>query len=387
MVVGLVLLWPSHRHLSVDPLLKPSRVVNASVTAVEATRCDAQDTAISSAADDCLHATFRLRSGVVTELDIDPRTAQPRVSVGDNVKLSVYDNATGMPVYVLTDFQRNLPLLLMGLLTAAVVIAVARWRGFAALVGVGLTGAGLLGFVLPALLDGRSPVLVALTGAGALLPVLLYLAHGFSARTSSALAGTLLALCLCAGLSVLSVHLTQINGLSNEDAVTLRGFDTRLDITQLLICGFIIGALGALNDVTITQASAVWELSDSGATPRESYRRAMRIGRDHIASSVYTLVFAYAGSALPLLLFVSVLNLPITQVASSNLIAIELVRTMVGTSGLVAAVPLTTAVAALTAPTRSTSATDDVLEPVRQQPPEPEDAGRQLVPPFAWDEP
>ena len=355
-VAGLVLLWPGDvRTSDATRDVVPAEVVDAEVTAVRVAPCGslAEEEAGATGAQQCLLATFALQGGpdegTEQQLEIDPSAGQPEVAVGDDVRLSLYVDAVGTTTYAFTDFQRGRPLLLLGLLTAAVVVAVARWRGLAAVLGIGVAGVGLIAFVLPALLDGKPPLLVALTAAGALLPLLLYLAHGPSARTSAALAGTLLSLALCAVLSVLAVEAARLTGLSSDDAVALQGFDRDLDVTQLLICGFVIGALGALNDVTITQASAVWELSAGGAGVRESYARAMRIGRDHIASSVYTLVFAYAGTALPLLLVFVVLDRPALDVVGSDLIAVEVVRTLVGTLGLVASVPITTALAALAA--------------------------------------
>jgi uncharacterized membrane protein len=217
----------------------------------------------------------------------------------------------------------------------------------AAIAGVTISALGIGHFVIPALLAGRSPVVVALVGASALLFVVLYLAHGFSARTSAALVGTLAGLGLCVLLSTWATAATRITGLTSEDSLALQGFSVKLDLHQLLICGFVIGALGALNDVTITQASAVWELRATDVTipSRTLYRRAMRIGRDHIASSVYTLLFAYAGAALPTLLVLTLLGRPLGQVVNGDWASVELVRATVAILGLVAAVPITTAVA------------------------------------------
>lgn len=346
-LVSLVVLWPAERTRVPDAdQFVPDAVVAARVVEVREVDCGSVEVE-----GRCQQVAFDLGDGAQQEVEVDPGAGQPRLVVGDAVKLAKYVDVDGLETYALVDFQRDRPLLLLGLLTAVVVVAVARWRGLAAILGVGVTAVGVVVFVLPAILEGSSPVPVALTASSALLFVVLYLAHGFSARTSAALVGTLLSLGICAALSSLSVDLTRITGLSSEETVALQGFASQVDVRELLLCGFVIGALGVLNDVTITQSSAVFELraSDPLASRLAVYRRAMRIGRDHIASSVYTLVFAYAGAALPLLLVFTLLDRPVGQVLTGDLIAVELVRTAVGTIGLVLSVPITTAVAALVA--------------------------------------
>lgn len=346
-LVSLVVLWPTERTRVADAeQFVPDAIVAARVVEVREVDCGSVEVE-----GICQQVAFELDSGGRQEVEVDPGAGQPRLTVGDDVKLAKYVDVDGLETYALVDFQRDRPLLALGLLAALVVVAVARWRGLAAIVGVGVTAVGVVGFVLPAILEGSSPVAVALTASSALLFVVLYLAHGFSARTSAALVGTLLSLAICAALSSLSVDLTRITGLSSEETVALQGFASGVDVRELLLCGFVIGALGVLNDVTITQSSAVFELraSDPLASRLAVYRRAMRIGRDHIASSVYTLVFAYAGAALPLLLVFTLLDRPVGQVLTGDLIAVELVRTAVGTIGLVLSVPITTAVAALVA--------------------------------------
>ncbi|MDP3712610.1 MAG: YibE/F family protein [Mycobacteriales bacterium] len=346
-LVSLVVLWPAERTRAADAdQFVPDAVVAARVVEVREVDCGSVE-----AEGRCQQVAFELNGGERQEVEVDPGAGQPRLVVGDAVKLAKYVDVAGLETYALVDFQRDRPLLLLGLLTAVVVVAVARWRGLAAILGVGVTAVGVVVFVLPAILEGSSPIAVALTASSALLFVVLYLAHGLSARTSAALVGTLLSLGICAALSSLSVDLTRITGLSSEETVALQGFAAGVDVRELLLCGFVIGALGVLNDVTITQSSAVFELraSDPLASRLAVYRRAMRIGRDHIASSVYTLVFAYAGAALPLLLVFTLLDRPVGQVLTGDLIAVELVRTAVGTIGLVLSVPITTAVASLVA--------------------------------------
>ncbi|HSV68118.1 MAG TPA: YibE/F family protein [Mycobacteriales bacterium] len=267
---------------------------------------------------------------------------------GEAVRVGrVQDPSGGAATYVFDDVVRGAPLGWLAAAFAVVMVAVARWRGLAALACLGLTYLVLVAFVLPALLDGRSATMVALVGAAAILFVVLYLAHGFSARTSAALLGTLLSLALTGLLAWVAVGATRLTGLSEETVPYLQAAASRVSISGLLLCGLIIGALGVLNDATVTQASAVLDLHDAhpGSPPIGLYRSAMRIGRDHIASTIYTLVVAYAGSALPALLLFSISGRSAHDVLTGDEIAGEIVRGLIGGIGIAASVPITTAVA------------------------------------------
>ncbi len=209
----------------------------------------------------------------------------------------------------------------------------------------------VVGFLLPALLDGKPAIPVALVAGAVILYAVLYLAHGVSLKTSSALLGTLAAMVLAAVLSYLCIELTHLTGLSEEQNTNVQTYIEHIDITGLLLAGFIIGSLGVLNDVTITQASSAFELAelDKHASRRKVFGGAMRVGRDHIASTVYTLVLAYAGGALPLLLLFSVSGRPLQDVLVGDAVAIEIVRSAVGGIALALSVPLTTAIAVILA--------------------------------------
>jgi uncharacterized membrane protein len=239
----------------------------------------------------------------------------------------------------------------LGLVFAVAVVVLGRWRGVRALLGLVITFVVLTAFVLPAILDGRSPVWVAVVGAAAALLVNLYLAHGFDLRTTTAVLGTLASLALIAALAALFVAATHLTGLADEEAGYLQALSSQVDVRGLLLGGIIIGSLGVLDDVTITQASAVWELHEANPSygPRQLYRSALNIGRDHIASVVNTLVLAYAGASLPLLVLFVEANRGLGDVLTGETVAAELVRTLVGSIGLVASVPITTALAAAVA--------------------------------------
>ena len=232
-------------------------------------------------------------------------------------------------------------------------IALGRWRGVAALVGLGASIAVLVRFVLPALLEGTEPVLVAVVGSSAIAFLALYLAHGFRSMTTVALLGTLGALALTVALAWAFTEAARFSGFTSEEAFVVQlGTRGGVDLAGLVLAGMVLGALGALDDVTVTQASAVWELRTTNPrlTRRGLARAGMRIGSDHVASTVNTLALAYAGAALPLLILFVLSRQSLGTVANSEIIATEIVATLVGSIGLVAAVPLTTWLAVVIAP-------------------------------------
>ncbi len=251
--------------------------------------------------------------------------------------------------YAFHDFSRAVPLQLLAVVFVLLVVGVARWRGLAALVGLALGYLTVLKFMLPALRSGSDPALVSFVGCVAIMVVILYVAHGVSAKTTTALLGTVAGLAVTAVLARWAVGATHLNGLNGENSLTLTqlvGLDT---LRGVVVCGLILAGLGILNDVTVTQASAVWELREHAPHlgARRLFGSGMRIGRDHLASTVYTIAFAYAGAALPTLLLIDLYARPLGQVLTTGEIAEEVVRTLVGGIGLILAIPLTTAIAAV----------------------------------------
>ena len=257
-------------------------------------------------------------------------------------------------IYQFADFDRRMVLLGVAIVFAVVVVLLGGWRGATALVGLVISVLILLMFVLPAILDGRSAVLVAVFGSAAIAYVTMYLAHGFGRMTTIALFGMTSALALTAVLSAIVVELARFTGFVTEETSLLTFFEG-IDVTGLLLAGIVLGAAGALDDVTITQAATVWELkaADPSLGSTGLFRRALRVGRDHIASIVNTLLLAYAGASLPLLVLFVLARQSLGTIANSEVVAIEIVRTLVGSIGLVAAVPLTTWLAARFAPNGS----------------------------------
>ena len=297
---------------------------------------------------------FRLRlsqgpdKGETIKLEFPESPTTPDLDAGDRVVLSYNPSAEPGFEYQFADRQRRPVLLWLAVLFAVAVVLLGRLRGLAALVGLGATLVVLLQFVLPAILDGKSPVWVAVFGASAIAYLALYLAHGFRTMTTVALLGTLAALAVTVVLASVFTALAEFSGLATEEAVLVNIGAEGVDLSSLVLAGMVIGALGALDDMTVTQASAVWELR--AANPRfkrrDLSRSAMRIGRDHVASTVNTLALAYAGAALPVLILLVQSRQSLGTVANSETVAVEIVRTLVGSIGLIASVPLTTWLAA-----------------------------------------
>jgi uncharacterized membrane protein len=297
-------------------------------------------------------------AGDFVEIELDPVVVANGVEDGDTLVLTRDAATEGAASYLFYDYERDTPMVVLAVAFAVVVGLVARLRGLASLVGLAFAFFVLLQFVLPGLLGENSPTLVSLVGSAAIMFVVLYLAHGFSARTTTALVGTLFGLTLVAVMGSLAVSVARLTGLTTEEAVTLQGYDPTLVFSGLVLAGVVVAGLGVLNDVTITQASAIWQLHevDPSMTWRELYTRGMAVGRDHIASTVYTIVFAYAGAALPLLLLVEIYPTPMGTQITSSAFAEEIIRTLVGSIALVLAVPVTTAAGAFFAKAADTEA-------------------------------
>lgn len=268
------------------------------------------------------------------------------------------DIAPSGDIYVFEDFERRLPLTVLAGVFAVLVVLVGRLRGLGALAGLLLAYAMIAFFVLPALREGSNAVAVALSSAVLIMTVLLYLAHGFSARTTAALLGTVLGVAMAAGLAVWASGAARLTGIVDEETAVLSSLTGGVDLSGIVLAGIIIAGLGVLNDVTITQVSAVWEVHDAapGRSFGQLFRSGMRIGRDHLASTVYTIAFAYAGAALPTLLLIDLYGRPLEQVLVSAPIAEEIVRTAVGSIGLILAIPVTTAIAAAAVASRGRAA-------------------------------
>ncbi|HTI20479.1 MAG TPA: YibE/F family protein [Kutzneria sp.] len=308
----------------------------------------------------------------ITEpMPIEPST--PRFTVGDKVVLGYNGADPNDPgSYQLLDFQRGFPLALLGVLFAAAVLILGRMQGLKALGALVLTFVVIVLFVLPAMVAGKDPLTVGVVGAAVIMFLVLYLTHGLSARTSTAVVGTLVSLGLIGVLGWLFSAVASLTGLDEDTANLISVLGHGIDVRGLLLAGIVIGSVGVLDDVTVTQTSAVWELRRANPKLgwRDLYAAGLRIGRDHMSSSVNTLVMAYAGAALPLLLAYSASGRGLTDLLTAETVAQELVRTLVGSIGLVASVPITTFLAAMIA-RQETIEEPAVAEPAEVPEPEP----------------
>ena len=364
-LVGLVALWPGNvsDHVNADAAgysVPGVTYPHATISGVEEIACDGlPGSTPGQSSNACATITATVSDGEGTgDVASVPLTQALYASgavVGDSVVLIRVPPGDGQPAsYQFSDFDRRTPLIVMSIVFAVVVVAVARWRGLASLLGLAFAAFILVKFMFPALVAGQNPVVVGLIGSSAIMFVVLYAAHGFSARTTTALVGTLFGLVLSAALGQAATRWAHLTGVASEDDYILAAATPDLLLTSVVVCGIIVAGLGVLNDVTITQASAVWELADGHYLDengnalrlrnRDLFARAMRIGRDHIASTVYTIAFATAGASLSVLLLIAVYDRPLLQVLQTEQFSDEIVRTLVGSIGLVLAVPLTTAI-------------------------------------------
>jgi uncharacterized membrane protein len=216
----------------------------------------------------------------------------------------------------------------------------------------------ILRFIIPGIASGADPVTISLIGAAVILATSLFLSHGVNGKTLTALAGTTASLVVTAILASLAIDMAHLTGLGDEDSRTLRILTQgAISSEGLLLSAIIIGSLGVLDDVCVAQSSAVFELR--AANPflgaRDLFSRAMNIGRDHIASTVNTLFLAYTGSALPLLVILSLQTEPLGTLVNREFLSTEVLRTLVGSIGIVASVPVTTALAAFVSRSLSSS--------------------------------
>ena len=342
-VVGVVLLWPGDRGGFEDPLLLDADPIGAEVVSVTEVTC-------SYGADVCDLVGFDMDGGPYAgETGALELAAGSGFSVGDRIQVIAFESEAGAVVYSFFEFERTRPLGVLVVLFAVAVVLLGRWRGVGALAGLVFSLLVIVKFALPALLDGSSPTIVALVTASLVAFAALFLAHGVTVSTAVALLSTLSSLLLTVVLSWLFVDAANLTGLTDESSTLLSGLAEGIDARGILLAGIMIGSLGVLDDVTVTQVSAVWELKhlQPDAGPRDLVRPAMRIGRDHVSSTVNTLFLAYAGAALPLLLLFTEAGQSLGDVVTREVVATEVVRALVGSIGLVASVPISTWLAAL----------------------------------------
>ena len=291
--------------------------------------------------------------------------ATPRLSPGDAIRVSPNTGGFGdvplEPVagadpsqapYGFVDFERRAPLGWIALIFIVLVIALGRRVGFLSLVGLGVGLVLVTAFVVPAILEESSPFAVGLVGSFAAMFATIVLVYGIGAKSLAALLGTAASLLATALLAVVGVKVAHITGTVTEEATLVRSLSSGgVSLQGLVLAGILIATLGVLNDVTVGQASTVLALrrADPAQEIADLYREGIAVGRDHLGATVNTLVFAYAGASLPLLLIFSSQGIGIGDAINREIVATEIVAALVGSIGLILAVPLTTITAALLA--------------------------------------
>jgi uncharacterized membrane protein len=343
-LIGALLLWPvGDREGVLDPAGLSSEPLGAQVRDAAVEQCS-YDSNTS-----CRTLTIEITEGdTAGDIWIWEQPADSALRAGDDILVTRAELPDGTTIYSFYDFERSTPLLALVVLFVVCVLLLGRWRGLGAIGGLAASMVVIIGFMLPSLLDGNSPVAVALVSAGAIAFIALYLAHGFTAATNVALLSTFASLLITGTLAWIFIRAAHFTGFTDESTFFLDALGVTVDARGILLAGIVIGSLGVLDDVTVTQVSAVGQLrrSQPDATAAELYRSALTIGRDHISSTVNTLVLAYAGASLPLLLLFTETQQGFGGVAVREIVAVEVVRALVGSIGLVASVPISTWLAA-----------------------------------------
>jgi uncharacterized membrane protein len=353
-IAGMIVLWPGSVESRVAQGITTDNE-RAHVDSVRETFCAGFNT------QKCqfVHATIESGSeqGKRIVVQLSAQGFDPDVDPGDEIRVAKAPKPPkGAPAvagtgYTLYDFERRKPMFILGGLFALVVVVFARWRGLLSLVGLGISLVIVLLFVVPAILDGKSALLVAVVGSVVIAYTTIPLAHGWGPKSLAALLGSVASLLLTALLAVVFTHATHLTGLSSEEAIFLQIGAAQVSLPGLLLAGMVIGALGVLDDVTISQASTVMALRR--ANPGLKFNRlsglALDVGRDHVSATVNTLVLAYVGASLPILLLFSAADLGVGNALNLEVVAKEVVATLVGSIGLITAVPITTALTALLA--------------------------------------
>lgn len=300
-------------------------------------------------------AIVKLNSGEVLEADLGLLPADlsveglPSFKAGEQVELYFSPSPSGGVQYVVSDWVRRPALLVLLGLFLLVSVVVARYKGLRAFIATTTSLMIVVAFIVPRILDGWNPMLVSLLGVGGILILAIYFVHGLSWSTTAALIGTFAAVIVTMLLGIGFTEWAHLTGFGSDEAMMINAGATQVNLKGLLLAGLLIGALGALTDITIVQASVIRELAHVNPefSSLELYKRGMNVGNDHVGSLVNTLVLAYTGAALPLFILLSLNDFTLARALNIELVAAEVVHTLVGSIGLVLAVPLTTFIAAV----------------------------------------
>jgi uncharacterized membrane protein len=355
-IIGLVSLRPTGER-DIDPAAGRAQTVErATVEAVRRIDCRAPGRA------ECSRVTVEIRTGPDAgkraRFTVGETSSDARLAVGDRIRVYRLELPEGAQVagrqvdrYGFSDFERGRSLLWLTVLFCALVLISGRFRGLRALVGLGLSLVIVIEFIVPAILDGRSPLGVALVGSLAVMLVTIPLAHGVGAKGLAAMLGTSVSLLLTALLASLATDAVHLTGISSEETTYIQAVAGAISLQGLLLAGMVIGALGVLDDLTVSQSSTVIALRRANPSfqVRGLARAALEVGHDHIAATVNTLVLAYAGASLPVLLIFAIGGTSFVDAVNTEAVADQVVAMLVGSIGLIAAVPVTTFLAAVLA--------------------------------------
>jgi len=270
------------------------------------------------------------------------------LDTGDRFYFNYNVYIDGSESYAVTNIDRRVPLMLFVALFAFAVIALGGWQGVRSLIALGVSFLAIFYVLLPGLLAGYSPLLLSFLVAAGILFGAIFFTHGFNRESFVAYGGTMLAVGLTGILAIIAVSASSLTGFASDESVYLNfNTDGVLDFTGLLLGAIIVGVLGVLDDIAVTQAAVVVELygSNKSLSPREVYRRALRVGREHVGALVNTLVLAYAGASLPLLMYFYLAPVGFWSLINSELFATEIIRAVVGSIGLILTVPIVTGLA------------------------------------------
>lgn len=265
--------------------------------------------------------------------------------VGDKVLLTMAKDENGNMVFNVADYDRTDTLFWLFIIFFGMTIFIGRGKGIMSFVGMGLSFLIIMYFILPQLLAGSDPFIIALIASLIIIPLTFYLAHGFNKKTTAAVIGTILTLFVIGFVSNIAIEAGHLSGFSSEEAGYLDMEKPGVvNIKGLLLAGIIIGLLGILDDITISQSAIVYKLDEVSPqlTFKDLYSKAMDVGRDHIASVVNTLILVYASAALPLLLLLVKETSPLRDILNEEFMAEEIIRTLVASMGIILAVPITT---------------------------------------------
>ena len=285
---------------------------------------------------------------IIIENGHQPLANVVKYSLNDRVLVNLSQGMDGQEEYIVVDFIRSDSLILLTIVFVILLLIIAKWKGVFALLGMIFTFFVVFAFVLPRILAGDNPIIIAIIASLVIIPISFYIAHGINKKTTIAIIASVTSLIITAILASVFSYIGHLTGFSSEEAGMLSVNLGNLNMKGILLAGIVIGTLGVLDDITISQAAIVEELVTTAklTKPKDLYTRSMVIGKDHITSMVNTLVLAYAGASLPLLLIFTQNPHPFSEIINYEFLAEEIIRTLVGSIGLILAVPITSLIAA-----------------------------------------